>query len=106
MTKAMCAAASRPISVLSLPLPIACFQIAPTQSIVLRKDAAKMKGWAIHRIGELLQWTGAETEREDETHSIVIAAGVSLAEFHKKVPERGVGCRIALVVFVKSLEDV
>jgi len=58
-----------------------------------------MKGWSIHRIDELKQWRGAETENEGVAHHVVIAEGVSIVEFLKKVPDRGIiGCKIALVV--------
>jgi len=43
-------------------------------------------------------WRGAETDNESNEHSIVIAENVSLGEFLRKVPERGIGCKIALKV--------
>lgn len=43
-------------------------------------------------------WRGAETDNESDDHCIVIAENVSLKEFLKKVPERGIGCKIALRV--------
>jgi len=72
-------------------------EVAAARSIVPPDIAAKMKGWAVHRIGELRAWRGAETENESHAHHIVIAQNVSLIEFLKKVPERGIFCKIALV---------
>ena len=65
-----------------------------------------MKGWALDRIADLQQWTGAEEEEETPDHSIVIAQDVTIAEFLKALGDaEKLPCKFALKVRLPCLSS-
>jgi hypothetical protein len=92
-----------------IPYAALCRLYLPTPPSMIPSNIERMlKGWDIQRIAELRTSSASRTETDDESQSrgIAIAQNVSASKFIRKIPEKGIGCKIALVVRAKERLDL